>query len=242
MREAGTVEGALPTKHEGGSKNKGKKNKQNQQGNGEGVERNNKSKGENSKKKYPPCKHCNKLGHPPFKCWRRPDAKCSKCNQLGHEAIICKKQDRQQEGDAKIANEEEDELFVAETCFASNASSDCSLIDSGCTNHVTFDKTLFKELHSSKVTRIRIGNGGYISAKGVGTVAITTPSGTKTISNVLYVPDINQSLLSVGQLLEKGFKVFFEDSYCLIYDAAGKEIFKVKMRGKSFSYDPKGDE
>ncbi|KAF9660869.1 hypothetical protein SADUNF_Sadunf19G0008600 [Salix dunnii] len=69
--------------------------------------------------KYPPCHHCNKEGHPPFKCWRRPDAKCAKCNQLGHEAVICKgkNQQQQQESAAQIAEEEdEDQLFVA-TCF-----------------------------------------------------------------------------------------------------------------------------
>jgi len=59
------------------------------------------------------------LGHPRFKCWRRPDAKCNKCNQLGHEAVICKNQSEQQDVDAQIANEEEDEIFVA-TCFSNN--------------------------------------------------------------------------------------------------------------------------
>ena len=128
-------------------------------------------------------------------------------------------------------------MFVA-TCFSTTISSKSWLIDSGCTNHMTSDKVLFKELKLSKVTKVRIGNGGYLPAKGIGTVAIITSSGTKTISDVLYVPDIDQNLLSVGQLLEKGFKVSFEDFHCLIFYATGKEILRVKMRGKSFSYDP----
>ncbi|XP_052204065.1 uncharacterized protein LOC127809339 [Diospyros lotus] len=49
-----------------------------------------KGKNGNQKKSYPPCKHCGKKGHPPFRCWRRPDAQYSKCNQLGHEVVICK--------------------------------------------------------------------------------------------------------------------------------------------------------
>ena len=49
-------------------------------------------------------------------------------------------------------------------------------------------------------------------------------------------------MLSVGQLLEKGFKVYFEDNYCLIKDASGQDLFKVKMRGKSFSLDPLEEE
>ena len=40
------------------------------------------------KRDFPPCKHCNKKGHPPFKCWRRLGVKCGKCNKLGHHERI----------------------------------------------------------------------------------------------------------------------------------------------------------
>nr|KYP36489.1 hypothetical protein KK1_042383 [Cajanus cajan] len=46
---------------------------------------------------------------------------------------------------------------------------------------------------------------------------------------------INQNLLSVGQLLDKSYKILFEDKMCLIKDASGHDLFKVKMKGKSFS-------
>ena len=41
--------------------------------------------------------------------------------------------------------------------------------------------------------------------------------------------------MSIGQLIEKGFKVLFEDKFCMIKDANGKNVFKIKMRGKSFA-------
>ena len=34
------------------------------------------------------------------------------------------------------------------------------------------------------------------------------------ITDVLYVPEIDQNLPSVGQLVEKGFKVHFENKTC----------------------------
>ena len=76
MREENQIEGALAANHEDDCE----------------VCRPRETKGKfgNQKKSYPPCQHCGKKGHPPFRCWRRPDAKCSKCNQLGHEAVICK--------------------------------------------------------------------------------------------------------------------------------------------------------
>lgn len=151
--------------------------------------------------------------------------------------MICKS-NVQKQGETNVADQdEEDQMFVA-TCFSTTISFESWLIDSGCTNHMASDKALFKELKLSKVIKVRIGNGGYLPTKRIGTVAITTSSGTKTISNVLYVPDIYQNLLSVGHLLEKGFKISFEDFHCLIFYATRKEILRVKMRGKSFSYNP----
>ncbi|XP_047264050.1 uncharacterized protein LOC107865605 [Capsicum annuum] len=155
-------------------------------------------------------------------CWRRPNSKCSKFNQLGHEAVICKNKNQQQEADAQIVDgEEEDQLFVA-TCVSSKSSSECWFINSGCTNHMTNDKDLFKELKPMTITKVRIGNGEYILVQGKGTVVIPSHSGTKTISEVLYVPEIDQNLLSVGQLMENNFKLNFEDKHCLIKDASKK--------------------
>ena len=199
MRQEATVDEALPAKHEDGWRNKKKKNRKHQQANGEAaVHRSNKNKAGSSKGKYPPCKHCDRIGHSSFKCWKRPDAKCNKCNQLGHEAIICKNQNQQQDTDAQIANEDEnDHLFVV-TCFLGSISSDSWLIDSGCTNHMTHDKELFKELKPTRIARVWISHGGHIPTKGIGTVAIATHLGTKVIDDVLYVPGIDQNLLSVG--------------------------------------------
>ena len=87
-------------------------------------------------REFPSCKHCGKNGHPPFKCWKRLDIK--KCHKIGHHEKICKN-NLQQKNEAKVANlQEEEQLFVA-TCFTSSSSSECWLIDSKCTNHMTSD-------------------------------------------------------------------------------------------------------
>ncbi|KAB5524566.1 hypothetical protein DKX38_022315 [Salix brachista] len=231
MREEVKTEGALFAKHHGGDRSKWKK-KKGQEGHISGsATTNNSSKKGSFKSKYPPCHHCNKEGPPAFKCWRRPDAKCSKCNQLGHEAVICrgKIQQQQQEIAAQVAEQEdEDQLFVA-TCFISECSTESWLIDSGCTNHMTNDKKLFKSLMPTDITKVKIGNGDYIFVEGKGTITITSSSGIKLISYVLYVPEINQNLLSVGQLIERGLKVVFEEGCCQILDANREEILKADL-------------
>ena len=74
--------------------------------------------------------------------------------------------------------------------------------------------------------------------EGNGIVAISSCSSTKLISDVLYVPEIDQKILGDGQLIEKDYKVVFEDKSCLIKDVVGQDIFRVKMRGKSFTLNP----
>ncbi|KAL6349426.1 hypothetical protein AAG906_034083 [Vitis piasezkii] len=115
----------------------------------------------NFKGKYPPCQHYENKGHPPLRCWRRPDAKCSKCNKFGHEAVICKYKNQIQEADAQVADQEEEDQFFVAICFSN--------------------------LKLIAITKVRIGNGDHIPVKGKGTIAISTNTGTKTILNVIFV-------------------------------------------------------
>ena len=50
--------------------------------------------------------------------------------------------------------------------------------DSDCTNHMTYDRNLFKEFVSMENKKVRTENGYYIPAKGKVTVAINSSSGT----------------------------------------------------------------
>ncbi|CAN1122661.1 Retrovirus-related Pol polyprotein from transposon TNT 1-94, partial [Linum perenne] len=192
---------------------------------------------------FPPCKYCGKQ-HSSTRCWRRPDAKCTKCNQLGHETWLCRNDYENSAEEAKVADqeeEEEDHLLVA-SCYASQMSSKAWLIDSGCTNHMTFNKDLFKDLIPTTQLRVKIGDGTYLPVKGKGAIELVTTRGSKQITDVLYVPDLDQNLLSVTQLLAKGYRVFFEEKLCHVYDGTGKEVLCVEMRGKSFSFNPMEEE
>jgi hypothetical protein len=62
-------------------------------------------------------------------------------------------------------------------------------------------------------------------------------SGTKTLKNVLYVPKINQNLVSVGQLIEFGYLIFFNDGVCDIKDKNEVLLLSAKMMNKSFNVD-----
>ncbi|RVW25364.1 hypothetical protein CK203_108181 [Vitis vinifera] len=155
---------------------------------------------------FPPCPHCKKTNHSPQKCWWRPDVKCNKCGKQGHVERICKNQ-QQEETSAAVDYCQEEQLFAA-TCFANKSTSESWLVDSGCTNHMTNNQDLFRELDRTTISKVRIGNGEYIPVKGKGTVAIESQT----------------------------------DRNCIIKDAEGKEVFNIKMKGKSFALNLLEDE
>jgi len=57
---------------------------------------------------------------------------------------------------------------------------------------MTYDKELFKRLDRTVISKVRIGNKAYLAVKGKGTMAIKGNTSLKLISDVLYVPEINQ--------------------------------------------------
>jgi hypothetical protein len=52
-------------------------------------------------------------------------------------------------------------------------------------------------------------NGEVVHAKGKGTIYISTKKDTKFVTNVLYILELDQNLLSVAQMLRNGYTVFF---------------------------------
>ena len=96
---------------------------------------------------------------------------------------------------------------------------DLWLLDSGCSNHMTGNKELLSCLDSSISSDITLGNDHLVKVQGKGTVPILTKQNVKKdINDVYHVPDLKHNLLSVGQLIEKGYKVLFEGASCKIYD------------------------
>jgi len=52
-----------------------------------------------------------------------------------------------------------EDLLLTTSCVTTNESTKDSIIDSGCTNHMTYDREIFKELNKSNISKVRIGNG-----------------------------------------------------------------------------------
>lgn len=177
MRQEESIESGLQAKVQVNQGQKEKKKGKKEDGSG-------KKEGDNKKRDFPPCEHCGKKGHPPFKCWRRPDVKCNKCKQLGDIAKICKSK-TEQVTEVQVEDQTEEHLFTAQ-CFSVTTSIEIWLIDSGCTSHMTSNQELFLDLEEVAGITTKIGSGDKMKVKGKGTIALQTTSGIKKISCLLY--------------------------------------------------------
>ena len=95
--------------------------------------------------------------------------------------------------------------------------------------------TIFKDLGKTYNSTVKVGNGGYVDVKGRGRISVKTNSGIKLISNVLFVPDISQNLLSIGQMLEKQYSMQFKDNQYIIFNPYGDKLLCMRMKSKSFA-------
>ncbi|KAL4352088.1 hypothetical protein GQ457_06G029360 [Hibiscus cannabinus] len=222
-------ESAFPSKqHQKSSNNKGNTRK-NHDGSRRGKEQ------PESRGKYPACGICNKTNHLEKNCYHKGKSTCNYCKKFSHLEKDCWHKQKAQQSQARISNEVEDSLFYARQAFTSNGSKDKWLIDSGCTSHMTNDSSIFSKLDSSIKVPVRMGNGAMVKSTGKGTIVVQTKKGTKYINDVLLVPDLNESLLSVAQMIRNGYSLVFENNHCTIMDPEKKEIANVPMENKSFA-------
>ncbi|TXG47198.1 hypothetical protein EZV62_026492 [Acer yangbiense] len=129
----------------------------------------------------------------------------------------------------------DDHLFMV-TQVCNVASNEVWYVDSGCTSHMAKDESLFSSLNRTDRTRVKLGNGNVVQAAGRGNVLIHTNSGTKVIHDVLLIPDLDQNLLSVAQLLKRGYSLSFKDDCCVIVDCHDVEVARIKMLVSSKGY------
>ena len=84
-------------------------------------------------------------------------------------------------------------------------------IDSGCSKHMTGDKSKFLTLSENKSGNVTFGNDAPGKIKGKGMVSLSNGKGKA--QDVLFVDGLKHNLLSVSQVCDKGCEVFFTSKY-----------------------------
>lgn len=162
---------------------------------------------------------------------------CFFCNKIGHKKSDCIQYKRWKEKQNKHgkAHAVKEETENQEFCFVSKdgkVDSEKWIIDSGATCHISSNIKLFENVNKNVKKQITVANGQTEFSNGEGTcrIQILNEEGKSInlkIENVLYVQSMDCNLLSVKELLDKGFDVNFEKKVCKIkYQKIGREFGK----------------
>ncbi|CAL2230000.1 unnamed protein product [Prunus armeniaca] len=177
-----------------------------------------------------PCKICDKLHYGP--CWFKGKPKCFKCERFGHLAKDCSGKTPQA---AHYAKHMEEEWTMFYACHVASAIKNSSVwyVDSACSNHMTSHESLLIDIDTNVTAKLKMGAGDLVQAIGKGTLMIETKSGPRHIKEVMLVPGLDENLLSVGQMIEHGYFLLFDDYIVEIYDDKSLKhlVTKVPMTG-----------
>ena len=192
--------------------------------------------------------------------------KCTDCDQTGHTKIRCYelvgysewwdhsrdslKQNSKKASTAAIVETktEEDSGKKSSTLVAAagnggkvlNISKPISnsawIIDSGATDHMTFDSRQVSPLKSSLQNFVSTANGTSIPIIGEGSLSLTN---TLNLDSVLVVPSLNYNLLSVSQITTALFCVIiFLPEFCVFKDIRTRQTIGCGVRrGKLYYLD-----
>lgn len=99
--------------------------------------------------------------------------------------------------------EEEKMLLVAHVEMNETRRQDVWFLDSGCSNHMCGDKTLFCDLNKSFRQMVKLGNNTRMAILGKPNVRLKVNSDIHVVTKVFYVPELKNNLLNIGQLQER---------------------------------------
>ncbi|KAE9074565.1 hypothetical protein PF005_g28294 [Phytophthora fragariae] len=148
------------------------------------------------------------------KCYdkHRFNGKCFYCKKTGHKETECRKKKADEER-GLVARETSDYAFTATSAMGKTE----WLVDSGASSHMTSVRDKFVSMKELKTpVRTTIADGKKVDAVAMGTVGLKLMDGTSvTLSDVLYIPEVEGSLISVAKLAEKDVVAQFSKDKCV---------------------------
>ncbi|XP_038702598.1 uncharacterized protein LOC119999153 [Tripterygium wilfordii] len=156
-------------------------------------------------KTKPQCSLCKKEGHVEEHCWNKGKPQCRSCGKFGHLQKECRSKDKDKQQANLAQKTDEESLFLA--CFKTTPTKNSVwFLDSGASNHMTANISLFKELDHSFTTQVVLGKGESVRVEGKGVVSVNTTKGRSLIRDVIK----NKKLVvSVKMQRKRSFQLDF---------------------------------
>lgn len=150
---------------------------------------------------------------------------CYRCHKLGHFQYECPSW----EANYAELDEHEEMLLMSYVELNEARREDVWFLDSGCSNHMCGDKSLFSDLNEGFSQMVKLGNNSKMSVIGKGNVRLIVSGSVHVITEVFYVPELRNNLLSIGQLQEKGLAILIQHGLCRIYHPMKGLIIQTEM-------------
>ncbi len=136
-----------------------------------------------------------------------------------------KKSDEKEKGNQ--ACDDQEQMFVTALSANDHARNDW-IIDSGATQHMTFEQEWFTTYTSIVGRKVYMGDDTILEAIGKGSIKAIMQVGGKmlltTITQVLHVPKMKNSLISVSKLISEGLEVEFDKDGCKVNNVHGTVV------------------
>lgn len=141
---------------------------------------------------------------------------CYHCYKLGHYQYECP--DKEKETKVNFIEIEGEMLLMAYINKNDNSLGNTWYLDSGCSNHMCGNKSLFFDLDETFRETVNLGNNSCISVMGKWDIKFHMKNNTvQTISSVFYILELKSNLISMGQLQERGYTIIIQQSRCQIH-------------------------
>nr|KYP33374.1 Retrovirus-related Pol polyprotein from transposon TNT 1-94 [Cajanus cajan] len=150
---------------------------------------------------------------------------CYTCHQLGHFSWECSNQRRE----ANYVENEEEMLLMVHNDITKAIEDIVWFLDSGCSNHMCGKKEYFSDLDETYKDSVKLGNNSSMTVVGKGNVRLRMNGTTYIVIDVIFVPDLRNNLLSIGQLQEKGLSILFQHGKCKVFHLENGLVIETKI-------------
>ncbi|CAJ2642245.1 unnamed protein product [Trifolium pratense] len=139
---------------------------------------------------------------------------CYKCHKLGHYQSECPSWE---EGANYAEFIEHEELLMMAQEVTAHTRDQVWFLDSCCSNHMIGNKEWLFDFDSSFRETVKLGDNSIMSVMGKGNLKLHLEGKISVISDVYYLPNLKNNLLSIGQLQQKNLTIVFSKNTCKIF-------------------------
>jgi len=167
---------------------------------------------------------------------------CFYCKKPRHFVRNCLKKKNDEKEKVNQAYEDHEQMFIASLSANDHTTYDW-IVDSSAMQDMTFQQKWFTMYECISPKRVFMGDDTILEAVGKGNIKATMQARGKmshtTITQVLHVPKMKNSLIFVSKLIYEGFKVEFDKDGCKVNDAQGVVVVEARRDKNLYLFNVK---